>query len=141
MNYKIIGSRGVLEEGTPFLMDEGKDLLITFDRSSDGDMIRVSDGKTKTFVIKTQNGEVTIPNTKLHCGLWYVEKFNEAATEKVICQPFVVQSLATKTKGIICYPETDWLMKTVTELLEEVETLTNWKNEVADKIHEHKIIK
>ena len=143
MRYKIIGGRGVSEEGAPFLLDEGKDLELEFENLNIGYAMRLSDKSGRTVTRQIQGKQCCIPDYKLSAGLWYLEliRMDAQNSDKILCTPIRIQSISSVTQGLICYPEIDEILKNVADLAVAVEELKQWREEVAPKIHEHKIIK
>lgn len=144
MKYKIIGTRGVLEEGAPFLLNEETALQVVFENLPDGEyFFRLSDRTKRTLETRVKGNAVEIQSYRLRPGLWYAEllqKIDGAYKAKIICTPIRVESLATTTEGYICYPEIDEVLKLQAEYIAKVDELLQWRDSVAPLIHEHKVI-
>lgn len=141
MKYRIIGRRGVSADGAPFLLDEGKSLELEFEDLPAGEyLLRLTDKGTRTLAQRMNGRRASIAAYRLRAGLWYAELIGTDG-EKIILTPIRVRSLAASETGLICYPEIEEVLKTVAELTAKVAELTAWRDEVAPKIHEHKIIK
>lgn len=143
MRYTIIGRRGVLKECAPFLLDEGNPLSFDFENLPNGYVLALKRDRTveKEIVVKAQN-HVEIDAYRLKAGTYNVELKKVDGgfiTDKIICTPISVTALSAMNHGLICYPETDTIINRVAELERMVDNLLAWKDEVAPKIHEHKI--
>lgn len=145
MKYKIIGTRGVLEEGAPFLLNERKALQVVFENLPDGEyLFRLSDRMKRDVETCLKGNKAEISSHRLRSGLWYAEllqKVDGVYKAKIICTPIRIESLATATEGYICYPEIDEVLKLQAEYIAKVDELLQWREQVAPLIHEHKIIK
>lgn len=142
-NYKIIGQRGVLQDGTPFVLDEGKPLVLSFDVSGDWLFVaKKRDATAKKITKEVKNGSVTIVPSALAAGTYYVELLkveNDVIVDKIICTPICVDTLATMAKGLIVYPEIDAVVERLAELEKIVAEIEAWKDQVAPLIHKHKV--
>lgn len=144
MNYTIINKRGVLQDGSPFLLDEKKPLVLSFDGLS-GDYVFTAqkrDALTPKVTKKVTDGRVEIAHSTLKAGTYYVELLKvegDVIVDKIICTPIHVDTLATMAKGLIVYPEIEYVVSRLAQLEETVAEITAWKDEVAPLIHKHKV--
>ncbi len=144
MKYKIIGTRGVLEEGAPFLLNEEKSLQVVFENLPEGEyFLKLSDRNTRKVETRIKGNSAEIQSYRLRPGLWYAEllqKIDGAYRSKIVCTPIRVENLATATEGYICYPEIDEVLKLQAEYIAKVDELLQWRDKVAPLIHKHKVI-
>lgn len=145
MKYEIIRNRGVLKDGAPFIISQGKPLMLEFNGIT-GDFLlclKRTDSADKEIVLKGKE-KVTVPLSNIKAGIYNVElkKVEHGLIKDVIvCTPIACHTLATMSTGLMCYPQMDEVIHRLLELEKEVAVLTDWKNEVEPKIHEHKIMK
>lgn len=146
MQYEIIRNRGVLKDAAPFVIDEGNALSFDFDNLPEGRFLLALErerGVEKEIVVEAKK-HVIIAISKLKPGTYNVELRKQEGTfivDKIICAPICVTQLSSMNKGLMCYPQIDEVIHRLWELEKEVAVLTDWKNEVEPKIHEHKIMK
>ena len=145
MRYSIIKNRGVLKEGAPFIIDEGKPLELHFDDLPAGDYELVLSDKQYTKIAQPHKGDTALIDPfRLRAGVWHVELYrleNGKAVEKIICTPLKLDTLSTVARGLIAYPEIEDVLNRLETLERKVEELLDWSTQAAPKIHEHKIIK
>lgn len=146
MRYKIIGRRGVLKEGSLFLIDEGNPLELCFDNLPPGTYELVlygKDGKLDRRLCQKHEGDTALIEAfRLRAGIWHVELVrieDGKATDKIVCAPIKIDTLATVSDGLVAFPEIDDLVAKVAELEATVAELYAWMEQVAPTIHTHKI--
>lgn len=148
MRYSIIKNRGVLKEGAPLILDEGRPLVFDFVGLPDGEkwlrLAKQKDGALdKTITVKIEGPHVEIDEHSLRVGTYCVEILvgdGKNVTGKIVCTPVCVSTLATMAKGLVVYPEIDAVVQRVAELEGEVAEINAWKEAVAPLIHQHKVI-
>lgn len=142
MIYNIIKKRGVLQEGTPFLMDEHNALTLHFNDLSGEWHARLT-LNSREVIKKLSGNEVSFLSTELLPGTWNLELIkseNGVATDKIICQPIVVQHLGSRTKGYIVYPEIDAIIARLAAIEKRIADIDSWIDQVKDDIHHHEIL-
>lgn len=145
MKYNIIDKRGVLDTGTPFILDENKALTLTFENLPDKNFYVVLSqaNGVKRICRKLEGKNFVVKASELCPGIFNVELYiieGAEAKDKIICTPILIQKITAESKGLIAYPEIDSVLARLAELEKILAELIEWKEEVSPKIHQHEIL-
>lgn len=148
MRYTITKNRGVLCDGTPYVIDENKPLVLEFDGLPAGEyrlvLHKAKVGGLEWELRQKHSGDhAEIEAFRLRTGTWNVELHkieDKKIVDKIICTPLRVESLSSRTTGMIAYPEIDDVLDRLANIEKQLDTIQDWIGLVAPMIHEHKVI-